>query len=111
MTVITFSSSIQLLVLGVFGEYLGRMYEQVKGRPLFIIDQVVRFDGVADRDNGPTAPISVRHAAVGAGRDRIEPRRHLTQSGLIARRPSETASRPMPRPSSRRVTRWLPVAR
>jgi polyisoprenyl-phosphate glycosyltransferase len=49
MTVITFLSSIQLLVLGVIGEYLGRMYEQVKGRPLFIIDQVIRSDRVKDR--------------------------------------------------------------
>jgi dolichol-phosphate mannosyltransferase len=48
MTVITFLSSVQLLVLGVIGEYLGRMYEQVKGRPLFIIDQVIR----SDRDDG-----------------------------------------------------------
>jgi len=40
--VITTLSSTQLFVLGIFGEYLGRMYEQMKGRPLFIIDQVMR---------------------------------------------------------------------
>ena len=51
MAVITFLSSIQLLVLGVFGEYLGRMYEQIKGRPLFIIDQVVRSDRVGGRED------------------------------------------------------------
>ncbi|HZW29663.1 MAG TPA: glycosyltransferase family 2 protein [Isosphaeraceae bacterium] len=44
MAVVTFLSSVQLLVLGVIGEYLGRMYEQIKGRPLFIIDQVIRSD-------------------------------------------------------------------
>ncbi|MBO9516501.1 MAG: glycosyltransferase family 2 protein [Porphyrobacter sp.] len=32
--------SVQLLVLGVFGEYLGRMYMETKRRPLFIVDQV-----------------------------------------------------------------------
>lgn len=32
--------SVQLLVLGVFGEYLGRMYMEGKQRPLFIISEV-----------------------------------------------------------------------
>ncbi|HEU5117850.1 MAG TPA: glycosyltransferase family 2 protein [Isosphaeraceae bacterium] len=34
--------SVQLITVGILGEYLGRMYEQVKGRPLYLIDQVVR---------------------------------------------------------------------
>lgn len=33
-------SSIQLFVLGVFGEYIGRMYMESKRRPLFIIDEI-----------------------------------------------------------------------
>lgn len=32
--------SIQLLMLGIFGEYLGRMYLEAKNRPLFIIQEV-----------------------------------------------------------------------
>lgn len=39
---IAFFSAIQLIVIGIFGEYLGRLYEQSKGRPLFIIQDVVR---------------------------------------------------------------------
>ena len=35
-------SGVQLLVLGVIGEYLGRLYEQSKGRPLFIVDRILR---------------------------------------------------------------------
>lgn len=34
--------SLQLLVLGIIGEYLGRLYEQSKGRPLFIIEEIAR---------------------------------------------------------------------
>jgi dolichol-phosphate mannosyltransferase len=41
MVVITLLGGIQLLVLGIQGEYLGRLYDQAKGRPLFLIDQVV----------------------------------------------------------------------
>lgn len=37
--------SIQLIVLGVFGEYLGRMYIEAKGRPMFIVREVRRGEG------------------------------------------------------------------
>ena len=42
MAAVAFLGSVQLLVLGIFGEYLGRMYEQSKDRPLFIIERIVR---------------------------------------------------------------------
>lgn len=32
--------SVQLLVLGVIGEYLGRLYEESKRRPLYLIEQI-----------------------------------------------------------------------
>ncbi len=34
--------SIQLVVLAVLGVYLGRLYEQAKGRPLFVIEDIRR---------------------------------------------------------------------
>jgi len=49
MTVVTTMGSVQFMVLGVFGEYLGRIYEQVKGRPLFVVDEIVR----KDAESGP----------------------------------------------------------
>lgn len=41
MAVVSLLSAAQLVVLGIFGEYLGRLYEQSKGRPLFIIQDIV----------------------------------------------------------------------
>lgn len=35
------SGSMQMLMLGVIGEYLGRLFEQSKGRPLFIISEII----------------------------------------------------------------------
>ena len=42
MSAITIFGTIQLLLLGLFGEYLGRIYEQSKGRPLYIIQEIKR---------------------------------------------------------------------
>jgi dolichol-phosphate mannosyltransferase len=49
--------SVQLFVLGVIGEYLGRLYEQAKGRPLFVIDRIVRGGGGGGGGNA-AAPLS-----------------------------------------------------
>lgn len=37
---VVFFGGVQLLALGIIGEYLGRMYESSKARPLYIIEQV-----------------------------------------------------------------------
>ncbi len=42
MVVVLVIGSVQLLCLGVFGEYLGRLYMESKRRPLFIIESVTR---------------------------------------------------------------------
>jgi polyisoprenyl-phosphate glycosyltransferase len=38
---IFFIGGIQLLVLGIFGEYLGRTYQEVQRRPLYILKEIV----------------------------------------------------------------------
>ncbi len=49
--------SLQLMMLGVFGEYLGRMYMESKQRPLFII-QEVRVRGEAPDATGAVHALS-----------------------------------------------------
>jgi len=46
IVVMTFLSGTNLLFLGVLGEYLGRVYEEVKRRPLYVVDEIVRGDAV-----------------------------------------------------------------
>lgn len=51
---ITFLSGIQLLSLGVIGEYLSRIYEEVKARPLYLVRERVGIDEpVADLTGSP----------------------------------------------------------
>lgn len=41
--VVSFFAGLQLLSLGLMGEYIGRIYDEVKRRPMFIIDRKVNF--------------------------------------------------------------------
>ncbi len=42
IAVISLFSGVQMMSLGIIGEYLARIYFQVKERPLFLVDEVVR---------------------------------------------------------------------
>ena len=50
---IMFSTGIQLVCLGVIGEYVGRLYEEVKQRPMYLVDKTV------DSDDYPTTSTTV----------------------------------------------------
>jgi polyisoprenyl-phosphate glycosyltransferase len=49
--VITFLSGVNLFFLGIIGEYVGRIYEETKARPHYIIDKVVSKIGVRGDEN------------------------------------------------------------
>lgn len=50
IVVILFISALQFFILGIFGEYLGRIFEEVKARPQFVVKAMLGFDESGKRD-------------------------------------------------------------
>jgi hypothetical protein len=52
---IAFFAGMQLISLGVLGEYIARIFDEVKGRPLYLIAEQTAEDAPKSRDQGAGA--------------------------------------------------------
>jgi len=52
---ILFFSGINMVGLGIIGEYLGRVLKEVKRRPLYLVDEAIGFDSAAEIVSHPAA--------------------------------------------------------
>lgn len=51
LTAVMFLGGIQLVIVGLVGEYITRIFNEVKGRPLYIVDKIIGFDSAETQTN------------------------------------------------------------
>jgi hypothetical protein len=54
ISIVLFMSGVQMLALGVIGEYVGRTYLESKQRPPFVVREVLRRRGGASETSSPS---------------------------------------------------------
>ena len=70
MLAVALGSSAQLLMTGVLGEYVGRIYEEIKRRPLYIVENEINF--TTPRDPYPALPQQEIPMPVGVSASEVE---------------------------------------
>jgi len=69
VVLVTLLSSVQLIMVGILGEYIGRIYEQVKQRPLYVVAERVNIAAGSAREASVEGKFPRAVSAVPAAQD------------------------------------------
>lgn len=62
LVTITFLSGVQLIVIGMVGQYVARIYDEVRGRPLYLVREARGFAGNSQDSDGALWPATSEDA-------------------------------------------------
>lgn len=71
MVVVLFLGGVQLVSVGILGEYIGRMFNETKGRPLYFTNEYLRPGSVPGKSDADTASAQINAASVSANATNI----------------------------------------
>ena len=74
MSVLVFLSGLQMLMIGIVGEYLARVFDEVKQRPAWVVSRTL---GISTDESGSKpgqVPSFVEHVPAGLGHTPAHPR-------------------------------------
>jgi polyisoprenyl-phosphate glycosyltransferase len=69
MTVVLLIAGVQMLTLGIVGEYVGKVYDEVRARPPFIVAERIGAGVPDDRESRLPRPVIRQQAGDGALRE------------------------------------------
>lgn len=61
---LSFLFSVQLIIMGILGEYVGKIYEEVKRRPLYLVAEKINFGSARTRKTAPMMAAGTKTAVM-----------------------------------------------